>query len=321
MRAILALHPGPPEVLGAVTLPDPKPAAGQVRVAVEAAAITFVDTMMRAGSPISRSVKFPVVLGNGVGGVVDDVGEGVERGWMGARVIGTTGGTGGYASAALVGVADLHRVPDGLGLREATALLADGRTAVGLHEAARIREGETVVVVPAAGGVGGLLVQLASRSGARVIALAGSQAKLDHARALGADAALNSREEDWLVQLDAAAPGGVDVAFDGVGGDVTVGLVPRLHDGARLLPHGAAGGRRAALDDGMFEGRAVTVIPLDAIGTTPEQLFALVERALGLAVRGELRPVIGQTFALDQAAEAHAAIAARATIGKTLLLP
>ncbi len=321
MRAIVAHQAGGPDVLRIQTLPDPSPGPGRVRVAVEAAAITFVDTMIRSGSPIGRAVVFPVVLGNGVGGIVDTLGEGVDREWSGARVVTSTGGTGGYASAALASVSDLHRVPDGLGLHEATALLADGRTAVGLHDAAGIRQGETVVVSAAAGGVGGLLVQLAAHSGARVIALAGSESKLDHARGLGADVALNYRERDWVAALVAATPDGLDIVFDGIGGDLTASLTPLVHARGRYLPHGAAGGRWGAIDESALATRGVTVIPLDAIGSTPQHLFALVERALELAARGVVRPVIGQTFALDDAAEAHAAIHARTTIGKTLLLP
>ncbi|MEV1132304.1 zinc-binding dehydrogenase [Agromyces sp. NPDC049794] len=321
MRAVLADRPGPPGVLRLTTLPDPEPGARQVRVAVEASAITFVDTMVRAGNGFGPPVTFPAVLGNGVGGVVDAVGDGVDPGWLGALVVTATGGAGGYASAALADVADLHRIPDGLDVRAATALLADGRTAVGLHEAAAVRPGDVVVVSAAAGGVGSLLVQLATASGARVIALAGSDTKLERARALGAAVTLNYREPDWLDRLDAAAPDGLDIVYDGVGADLTAALAARVRGGGRYLQHGASGGRWGELDAPALTERGVAVISLSEIGSTPEELFRLVERALELGARGELRPVIGQTFPLEQAAEAHAAIEARTTVGKTLLLP
>ncbi|WP_448003008.1 zinc-binding dehydrogenase [Agromyces bauzanensis] len=321
MRAVVADRPGPPDVLRPTTLPDPVPGAGHVRVAVEATAITFVDTMLRAGNGIGRPVRFPVVLGNGVGGVVDAVGADVDRTWLGALVVTATGGTGGYASAALADVADLHRVPRGLDVRDATALLADGRTAVGLHEAAAIQRGEVVVVSAAAGGVGTLLVQLATASGAQVVALAGSAPKLEQARELGAATTLNYREHDWPDRLDAVAPDGVDVVFDGVGAELTTELAARVRRGGRYLPHGAAGGRWGDLDAPRLADRGVAVIPLDTIGGTPSELFRLVERALELGAGGALRPVVGQTFPLERAAEAHAAIQARTTIGKTLLLP
>ncbi|ONH26978.1 zinc-binding dehydrogenase [Pseudofrankia asymbiotica] len=321
MRAIVADRAGGPDVLCPVTLPDPEPATGQVRVAVEAAAITFIDTLIRAGSPIGPPAAFPAVLGNGVGGVVDRVGPDVDPAWLGSRIVTTTGGAGGYASLALARVADLHRVPRELTVPEATALLADGRTAVGLHRAASIQPGEVAVVTAAAGGVGGILVQLAKASGARVIALAGSTSKLDHARGLGADATVSYRDEDWAAGLDAAAPGGVDVVFDGIGADITAVLFPRVRPDGRYLSHGAAGGSWGLIDAEAASKRGVTTIPLAAIGATADDLFTLTERALDLAAGGAIRTTIRQTFPLEDAAAAHAAIDTRSTIGKTLLLP
>jgi NADPH:quinone reductase len=321
MRVVIADHPGPPDVLHAVTIPDPLPGAGQVRVVVEVAAISFVDTLIRSGSSIAPSATFPLVLGNGVGGVVDGVGTGVDPVWIGSRVVAATGGTGGYSELALANVADLHRLPDPLDFLAGAALLADGRTAVGLHRAARIQAGETVAVTAAAGGVGGILVQLAKSSGARVIALAGSAIKLDHARDLGAAVALNYRDRDWVDRLRASAPDGVDVVFDGVGGAMTEALFPVVRRAGRYLPHGAAGGRWGSIDSASAGKKRIAVIPLSEVGTAPNAQFSLTEHALDLAVHGRIRPTIGQTFPLADAASAHSAIELRTTIGKTLLLP
>jgi NADPH2:quinone reductase len=320
MRAVVADQAGGPEVLRLDVLPDPQPGSGQVRIAVEVAAITFVDTQLRAGRSIGPSVTFPAVLGNGVGGRVDRVGDGVDPAWIGTCVVTSTGGTGGYSTSALAGVADLHRLPRGLGLPEATALLADGRTAVGLHRAARIRPGDLVVVTAAGGGVGSLVVQLAAASGAHVIGLAGSTPKLELTRTLGAETALNYRDEDWVDRLREAAPGGIDVAFDGIGADVTDALLPLVRRGGRYVQHGAAGGRWVPIDAKEAEARGVAVVPLDAVGSGPGELFALVEEALDLGARGAIQPTIGQTFPLERAADAHVAIEARATVGKTLLV-
>ncbi len=320
MRAVVADHPGGPDVLRPETMPDPQPGPGQVRVAVEIAAITFVDTQLRAGTSIGPTVTFPVVLGNGVGGRVDGVGDEADRGWIGTSVVTATGGSGGYATSALARVADLHRVPSGLGLAEATALLADGRTAVGLHRAAGVRPGETVVITASAGGVGSLLVQLGTAAGGRVIGLAGSPAKLELARALGAGTALNYRDDDWLEQLRAAAPAGIDVVFDGIGAGVTDDVLPLVGGGGRYVQHGAAGGRLARIDAEEATARGIAVIRLGTIGGGPDELFALVEEALDLGARGTIRPTIGQTFPLERAADAHAAIESRATVGKTLLI-
>ncbi|KPM55047.1 alcohol dehydrogenase [Frankia sp. CcI49] len=319
MRAVIADRPGGPEVLRPVELPDPEPGPGQVRVAVERAAITFIDTQLRAGTSPGPRVTFPVILGNGVGGVVDAAAADVDPAWLGARVVTTTGGSGGYASAALARAGDLHRVPAELTLDEATAVLADGRTALGLRRAAHPGAGEVVVVTAAAGGVGGLLVQLAAASGARVIGLAGDDTKLGQARALGAHHALSYRAAGWERTLAGLAPDGVDVVFDGVGSTITETLFPLVRPGGRYLPHGAAGGRWGRIDQADAAARHITILPIGAIGATGEEMFALAVEALRLTAAGTLRATIGQTFRLEAAAAAHAAIEARTAIGKTLL--
>ncbi len=143
MRAVLAAYPGPPEVLQVAELPDLEPGRGQVVVAVEVAATTYVDTQTRAGvgpRPVDPA-EFPLVLGNGVAGTVAAVGEGVDSSWLGARVVTATGGRGGYASRAVASVNDLHRIPEDLDALAAAALLADGRTALGLMRATRVAAG------------------------------------------------------------------------------------------------------------------------------------------------------------------------------------
>lgn len=318
MRAVIARRPGPPGVLEPVEGPDAEPGPGQVVVDVSLAAITFVDTQMRSGVfPRIRPEDFPLVLGNGVTGTVVAAGEAVDPGWLGTEVVTATGGRCGYASRAVAAAADLHRIPAGLGRRDALALLADGRTALGLARAAGIRSGEAVAVTAAGGGVGSLLVQIAHGAGATVVALAGAAAKRDLALGLGADAAIDYRAPGWPDRLAAVVPG-LDVAFDGVGGDVSAPLVAALRRGGRYLPHGGASGRWAGLGDGEAAARGLTVIPLAAIGADEREFYALTEDALAEGAAGRLRPTVGQTWPLDQAA-AHAAIEARATIGKTLL--
>jgi NADPH2:quinone reductase len=320
MRAVIARRPGPPEVLEPVDLPDPGPGPGQVVVDVRIAAVTFVDTQMRSGAfPRIRPEDFPLVLGNGVTGTVATTGEGVDPAWLGAEVVTATGGRGGYVSRAVASVSDLHRVPAGLDPRDAVALLADGRTALGLARAAGVGAGDVVAITAAGGGVGSLLVQIAHRAGATVVALAGAAAKRDLALGLGADAAVDYREAGWPERLAAAAPDGLDVAFDGVGGDVSAPLVAALRRGGRYLPHGGSSGSWAGLDEDEAAERGLTVIPLAAIGAGESEFYGLTEDALAEGAAGRLRPTIGQTWPLDEAAAAHAAIGARATRGKTLL--
>jgi NADPH2:quinone reductase len=320
MRAAVATRPGPPSVFELVDRPDPVPAAGEVVVDVEVAAITFIDTQLRSGRSPRSPGPFPIVLGNGVGGRITTIGDGVAPTWLGAEVVTSTGGSGGYASRARAAVDDLHHLPPGLDIQVAVALLADGRTAVGLAQAAQIAADETVVVTAAGGGVGSLLVQLALRAGARVVALAGDSVKLALARRLGAQVAINYRDADWSGQIDAAAPNGIDVVFDGVGGAVSAVLVDRARKGGRYVIHGASSGTWAGIDADDAASRGVTVVPLAAIGATPGASFDLVEQALALALEGAIHPTIGQWFPLERVSDAHAAIERRATLGKTLLI-
>lgn len=142
---------------------------------------------LRAGGGPFRP-ELPTIPGNGVGGVVRAVGPGLDPALVGTRVVGSTGGSGGYAEAALVPADVLYPVPDGLALDAAVAVLADGRTASLLVKAAAIRPGERVLIEAAAGGVGTLLTQLAKAAGGTVIALAGG---------LGADQAIDYLDPNW----------------------------------------------------------------------------------------------------------------------------
>ncbi len=282
MRAVWLTAFGPPENLVPGDAPEP---AGETLVDVAFANLTFVETQFRATGFGPFAGELPMIPGNGVGGVTRD----------GRRVVGSTGGAGGYAERAVV--ADPVAVPDGLALDAATALLADGRTATWLIACAQLRPGERVLVEAAAGGVGTLLVQLAVAAGATVVAAAGGERKLALARELGAHETVDYRSP-W-------DPGPLDVVFDGVGGAVAHVAASHLRPGGRMLSFGLASGAWGA-------GRRPE-------RPTPRQAREFTESALREAAAGRLRPVIGQRFPLARAAAAHAAIEARATVGKTLL--
>jgi NADPH2:quinone reductase len=258
--------------------------------------------------------SLPAILGNGVGGRIVAVGGEVDRDRLGDRVLATTGGTGGYAELASVPAAAIISIPDEVAMSDAVALLADGRTAMGLIDRAAIRPGETVLVEAAAGGVGSLLVQLAKRAGARVVAAAGGEHKLDVARGLGADIAVDYRRPSWTEEVGCA----VDVVFDGVGGSIGRDAFEMLGRGGRLCAFGMAAGSFAAISEEELTERGVTRLRGAAVDA--REMAALTTRALSSAAAGELRAVIGQTQPLASAAEAHRAIEARATVGKTLLV-
>ncbi|TDC78201.1 zinc-binding dehydrogenase, partial [Actinomadura sp. 7K507] len=247
----------------------------------------------------------------GVGGVVTAVGEGVDGALVGRRVVSGTGGSGAYAELAAVDAAGLFEVPDGLALDDAVALLADGRTATMMLRAADPRPGERVLVEAAAGGVGTLLVQLAKATGATVVAAAGGARKAEVPLRLGADEVADYREPGWAEKV-----GDVDVVFDGVGGKVAREAFTLLRRGGRMVSFGLASGEWADVPEEDAAGRGVTLVRPEA---TPEELREFTRIALAEAAAGRLRPVIGQRFPLDGAADAHAGIQSRSTVGKTLL--
>ena len=292
---------GPPGVLQVAEVPEPVAAEGEVVVEAVFASVTFVETQIRAGRAPNPAMApaLPAILGNGMGAVVD-----------GAPVVTTTGGLGGYAERAAVPVVGLIEVPDRVSLRDATALLADGRTAVGLLAGVGLREGETVLVEAAAGGVGSLLVQFARNAGARVIGAAGGPRKLELVRELGAEP-VDYTQPGWADALH------VDVVFDGVGGPIARAAFEALRPGGRMSSYGAAGGEFSGVSADEAAAREVTLVR--GARPTPEESSARTRAALAEAAAGRLRPVIGQTFPLERAADAHAAIESRRTVGKTLL--
>jgi NADPH:quinone reductase len=311
MRAVLLTEFGPPRVLVPADVPDPVARDGEVLIDVAYANITFVETQFRATGFGPFRGELPLIPGNGVGGVVAAADRRADPAWVGRRVVTSTGGSGGYAERVAVNADVLFPVPDGLALDDAVALLADGRTAAMLVDSASIRPGERVLVEAAAGGVGTLLVQLARSAGAEVVAAAGGERKLALARELGAADAVDYREPDWTERV-----GRVDVVFDGVGGATGRSAFALLGDGGRMVSFGLASGERTTIDDAEAAARGVQLV---RPGATPEQMRGFTETVLARAAAGRVRPVIGQRFPLDRAADAHAAIEARVTIGKTLL--
>ncbi|MDB5077560.1 MAG: hypothetical protein JWO42_3739 [Chloroflexi bacterium] len=325
MRAVRLREYGPPEVLVQEELPDPLPGVGQVVVDVAAIGVNFADTMLRSGRTASATrPRPPFVPGNEVGGVVSAVGEGVDAGLLSRRVITGTGGTGGYAERVAVAADGVFPVPEGLNIETAVALFAQGRTAVGVAREARIAPGDHVLVEAAAGGVGSLLVQIARNAGAgMVIAAARGTHKLALAQRLGADVTVDYGRADWADRVsDATGGDGIDVAFDSVGGIIGRAAFDLLAGAGRFVVFGFSSGMPVDVTVAEVQRRGVTVIGFGPprVGR-PGYAHSLVSEALAEAAAGRLIPVIGQTFPLDQAAAAHAAIEARATTGKTLLIP
>jgi NADPH:quinone reductase len=301
---------------------DPVCDPGDALIDVSFCSVTFVETQVRWGRAPEASMlpRLPMISGNGVAGIVVTVGPEVDEGLVGACVVSTTGGSGGYAQQVSVPADGLIPVPSAVGLADAAALLADGRTAFGLLDLTAIGPGATVLIEPAAGGVGSLLVQLAKRARAFVVGAAGAEIKLEPARSLGTGVAVNYRQDSWTDQVAAAVNGArVDVVFDGVGGSIGRDALELLGPGGRLCTFGMASGTFTAVSAQALTDRGVA--QLRGTRVSPGEMNSLTGRALASAAAGSLRPVIGQQVPLARAAHAHRAIEDRATLGKTLLVP
>jgi NADPH:quinone reductase len=322
MRVIEVTEFGGPEVLVPRDAADPVAGSGQVVVDVSVAPVLFLDTQIRSGSARDWfPTTPPYVPGSGIAGQVSSAGEGADADWVGRRVVANAGEGGGYSERVVVAVGDLMAVPGGLGIAEAAALLHDGRTAVSLIDQADLRAQEWVLVLGAGGGLGSLLVQLAHGARARVIGAARGRQKLDLAQELGADAVVDYSRSGWPEQVLAVTNGvGADVVFDGVGGKIGEAAFEVTARRGRFSAHGAPSGGFAQIDTKVAEQRDITLRGIEHVQFAPVDAQRLTERAMAEAVAGGIRPVIGQTFPLERAAEAHAAIEGRDVIGKTLLV-
>ena len=314
---------GGPEVLVPASAPDPVARPGELVVAASASDVMFVDTMIRSGRGVGFfPIRPPYVPGSGVAGAVISVGDGVDDGWLGRTVIAHTGGAGGgYAERAAVSLGDTVAVPDGLDPLLAAAIIHDGPTALRILRLVDVRPGEQVLVLGAAGGMGILLVQLLRARGARVIGAARGSAKVKAVGEAGADAVIDYGQPDWTSSvLDATGGAGPAVVLDGVGGQLGLDAYGVIADGGRFSAHGAPGGGFAAIDRGDAGRRKVTVTGLGDLQVRPGERADLARQLLPDVASGKIRPLVGQTFPLAEAARAHALIEAREAIAKTLLI-
>jgi NADPH:quinone reductase len=312
---------GGPEVIEWVDVDLPPPGPGEVRMRHHAVGLNYIDTYHRSGV---YPVDLPAGLGSEAAGVVEAVGEDVEGLSVGDRV-GTFGPSrGAYATARNVAAKQLFRLPDDVDDRTAAAMLLKGCTVEALVDrCARVQPGQTVLVWAAAGGVGQLMTGWLKAIGATVIGTAGTQAKAEHARAAGADHVLLHRDEDVVARVKDITDGaGVAVVFDGVGmasWERTLAVTARR---GLIVSYGNAGGAVTGVNLGVLAAKGslfVTRPTLFDYYVTPEERQAGIERLYAMLRSGAIRPEIGQTFALEDAADAHRALEAGETRGSTIL--
>ncbi|TMR35615.1 zinc-binding dehydrogenase [Actinomadura geliboluensis] len=319
MRAIQVKEFGGPEVLGVAEVPEPVPGPGQVVVGMAVADVIFLDTLLRGGWGQDFFPRtLPYVPGGGGAGEVLRTGDGVDPAWIGRRVVVRTGT--GYAEQVVAGEGEIMPVPGGLAAGTAAALVHDGVTALSLARLGAPAQGEWVLVSAAAGGAGSLLVQLAVDAGARVVAAASSEAKLELARELGAEVVVDYTRADWVERVREATGGGVALAYDGAGGPLGLAAFDAVADGGRFVTYGTAEGFTDP-DKDVAKRRGVRVLAPLMDGPPDEATVReLLGRVLELAEEGRLKPVIRATYPLERAADAHRALAERATVGKSLLV-
>jgi NADPH2:quinone reductase len=315
MRAIQMTEFGGPEVLRLSEVPMPVPGPDEVLVKVTRAGLNFADTHTRTNTYVQKAT-LPLIPGGEVAGVRQDTGQ---------RVVALVG-TGGYAEYATAPAERVFSIPDGVDDGTALALVVQGTTAWHLHRTAgRVAQGESVVVHGAAGGVGSIAVQLGHALGAgRVIATASSDAKRALTLELGADVAVDPAAEgltERLLEANGGVP--VDVVFDMSGGEVFDASYAALAPFGRIVVCGIATSEPNRVSTGSLLRHSRSVVGfyifhcLQRPGMFAEALAELFERV----ARGELRVIVGGTYALDQAAQAQIDLRERRTTGKLLLDP
>lgn len=326
MRAVQVHEPGGPQVLQVTEVADPRPGPGQALVAVEAAGVNFIDTYQRSGA---YPLDLPATLGREAVGTVTDVADDVTHVRVGDRV-GVLDQLGCYAEHVAVDASRAVPVPADLDVDVACALLLQGTTAHYLTTStAPLGSDDTVLVYAASGGVGRLLVQLAVRRGARVLAATSSQTKADDARALGADAVIRYRDGDQVIDVAAAVAEltggrGVDVVYDSVGATTFDHSLRSLRPRGLLALFGQSSGPVPPLDLQELNRHGslyVTRPSLDAYVADRAELTARTDELFTRAAAGDLDVRIGGRHPLDDAATAHADLEAGATSGKLLLHP
>lgn len=319
MRAIRFHEFGEPSVLKLEDVPTPKPGAGQVVVRVKAIGVNPVDTYIRAGKYGPR--PFPFTPGLDAAGTVDLLGDGVTAFRAGDRVYVHNSVTGTYADQVLCDVAQVHPLPDTVSFEEGAGVGVPYFTAeYALTVRARAQRGETVLVHGASGGVGVAAVQLGRMMGLTIIGSAGSDAGRMLVMKQGAHHALDHKAPDYLDELMKITEGrGVDVVLEmlanvNLGKDLKV-----LAKRGRVVVIGSRGA--VEIDPRETMSRNASILGMSSFNATPDE-YRACHAAIGAGLKqGTLRPVVGKTFRLNDAAGAQDAVMAPGAFGKIILLP
>lgn len=325
MRAITFDAPGDEDVLNLTEVDAPAPGPGEVLITVAAAGINNADLLQRRG-------KYPVppgaseILGLECSGTIAALGEGVTGRSVGDEVCALLTG-GGYAEQVAVPAEQLLPIPAGISLEEAAALPEVACTVYSnIGMVAGLKPGQSLLVHGGGSGIGTHAIQWAHALGARVFTTAGSAQKLDAARQLGADVAINYRDEDFAERIAEETSGsGVDVILDIIGAPYLEPNLKSLANNGHLVIIGTMGGMRTELNLGLMLSKraSVTATTLRArpLHEKAEIVAAVRENVWPLIESGHIKPMVDTVLPLDQAAEAHRILAEGRAVGKVLLKP
>jgi NADPH2:quinone reductase len=322
VRRVRYYEYGDPDVLTMEQAAVPEPGPGQVLVRAEAIGANFVDTKFRRGDGGIFHRPLPGILTGDVVGTVVATGDGVDADLAGRRVASLVEDA--FAEHVLADAAWLAPVPDGVDDGMASMLPMGGPVALGALRTGRLAAGETVLIHAAAGGIGHLAVQLAKLRGAgTVVATAGSPAKLDFVRGLGADVAVDYTDPNWPERVRAAVPAGMDLVLDSVAVSTLQRSIDLLAPMGRVVVYGAAGGEPGAVPvTALYALRSVTGFSLLAWrAARPEQARADVAEIAEHAAAGRLRTVVHARIPLTEASTAHRILEDRTQLGRVLLVP
>lgn len=323
MRAVQCHEYGDPSQLTVEDIPEPRPGPGEVVVAVEAVGLGFVDALrVRGGYQVKNPLPF--IPGSEIAGRVVARGAGVPPDLEGRRVMAVSR-YGGLAERIRTDAADCVPVPDRMDAAAASGFIVSYCTALyGLDICGRLQPGETLAVLGAAGGVGLAAIDVAKAMGARVIALASTQDKLELARRRGADLAVGYGAADWRQRLqEAAGPAGIDMVWDAVGGPFSETAFRCLKPGGRLLVVGFAAGAIAAIPLNLPLLKRSSIVGVDWGGLVrdqPQANIPLLQRLAAWIEQGRLQPQATSRHPLEQAPAVLQALLERRSLGKPVIV-
>ena len=320
MKRVQVVETGGPEKMQLADVPTPVPGPGQALVRIAASGVNFIDVYFRTGL---YKADLPVTLGSEAAGTVEAVAPGVTEVAPGDRVAYAMA-RGSYAEYAVVPAAQLVKLPAHLDFPTAAAAMLQGMTAHYLtHSTFALKSGDTCLVHAAAGGAGGLIVQMAKMLGARVFGTVSTQAKAEIARSHGADEVILYTEQDFEAEVKRLTAGrGVDVVYDSVGKTTFDKSLNCLRPRGLLALFGQSSGPVPPFDPGILNARGSLFLTRPSLGyyvATREELLWRAGDVLGWLDSGKLKLRIDHTYPLADAAAAHRDLESRKTAGKLLL--